>query len=184
MDKDKKRIPIEKIILATLATVGILAAVMIAPGIGPVLRMFGLNKNKYSRQYVGNAIYRMKQKGLIQFEIRNGKRFVVLTKKGKDKLNKFRYTGYKIQKPKHWDGKWHIVIFDIREELKQLRNKLRQELRGIGFLKLQNSVWVYPYDCEEFIKLLKADYRIGKDILYIVADRVEYDKNIKTFFKI
>lgn len=52
----------------------------------------------------------------------------------------------------------------------------------IGFLKLQDSVWIYPYDCEELVALLKADFRIGKDILYVIADSLENDGWIKRHF--
>lgn len=89
---------------------------------------------------------------------------------------------YHICKPKKWDGKWRILIFDISEKRKRDRDKLRFILRSIGFFKLQNSVWVYPYDCEDLINLLKTDLHIGKAILYIVADKIEYDINLKKRF--
>ncbi|VAW19183.1 hypothetical protein MNBD_BACTEROID05-1044, partial [hydrothermal vent metagenome] len=70
------------------------------------------------------------------------------------------------------------------ERKRGVRDKLRKALVNFGFIKLQNSIWVYPYECEEFITMLKADLKTGKDILYIVADKVEYDKNFKGNFKL
>jgi len=32
--------------------------------------------------------------------------------------------------------------------------------------------------------MLKADLRVGKDILYVVAEKVEYDKNFKSRFNL
>ena len=75
-----------------------------------------------------------------------------------------------------------MLIFDIREERKILREKVRNTLRCIGFEKLQKSVWVYPYDCEDLITLLKADFKVGKDILYIIADKIENDRWLKKKF--
>jgi len=49
---------------------------------------------------------------------------------------------------------------------------------------LQDSVWVYPYDCEDFINLMKADFKIGKDLLYVVADKIENDKFLAQHFKL
>lgn len=54
----------------------------------------------------------------------------------------------------------------------------------MGFVRLQDSVWVYPYDCEDFINLIKTDFKIGKDLLYIVADKIEGDKSLVKFFKL
>lgn len=84
--------------------------------------------------------------------------------------------------PERWDRKWRLLIFDIREKRKSCRDKLRLTLVNLGFIRLQNSVWVYPYDCEEYIALLKADFKIGKELLYIIADEVEGDHVLKRYF--
>ena len=52
----------------------------------------------------------------------------------------------------------------------------------IGFLRLKDSVWVYPYDCEDLVTLMKADFKIGKDILYIIAETIENDSWLKKEF--
>jgi phenylacetic acid degradation operon negative regulatory protein len=43
-----------------------------------------------------------------------------------------------------WDGKWRMVLFDIPEKDKRLRDKLRRHLHAQHFGYLQNSVWVSP----------------------------------------
>ncbi len=43
-----------------------------------------------------------------------------------------------------WDGKWRMVVFDLPEEKRSLRNELRRELRTARFGGLQGSVWVSP----------------------------------------
>ena len=55
-------------------------------------------------------------------------------------------------------------------------------MKEMGFLRLQDSVWVFPYDCEEVIALIKADLRIGKDVLYTIVEKIENDKPIKKHF--
>ena len=54
-----------------------------------------------------------------------------------------------------WDGKWHIVIFDIPNEKRKMRDVVRHKLLRIGFLELQESVYVYPFDCLLEINFLK-----------------------------
>jgi CRISPR-associated endonuclease Cas2 len=76
------------------------------------------------------------------------------------------------------------LIFDIKEERKGMRDKIRRTLNTIGFIRLQDSVWVYPYDCEDLIMLLKADFKIGKDLVYIIADSIENDKDLRLAFNL
>jgi hypothetical protein len=53
-----------------------------------------------------------------------------------------------------------------------------------GFVRLQDSVWVYPYDCEDIITLLKAEYRIGDDMRYMIVDSIERDSALRRHFKL
>ena len=55
---------------------------------------------------------------------------------------------------------------------------------AIGFTYLQDSVWVYPYNCEDLIALLKSDFKVGKDLIYIVAEEIEYEKGLLENFKL
>ncbi len=43
------------------------------------------------------------------------------------------------------DGIWKIIIFDIPETKRQVRNVLRSKLTSLGFKKWQNSIWISPY---------------------------------------
>lgn len=184
MNYKHKNIPIEKILLITIATVGILSMVAIAPAVGPALKLFGFGNKRYPQRYLQSAVGRLKEKGYIVFEEKNGKKFLRLTQKGKQQLRKYQYGENTLPKAKRWDKKWHIVIFDIPEKKRVLRNKVRDTLINFGFIKLQNSVWVYPYPCEEIITMLKADYKIGKNLLYIKVEKIEYDKPLKDFFSL
>ena len=47
---------------------------------------------------------------------------------------------------------------------------------------LQDSVWLYPYDCEDLVTLLKADLKIGNAILYIIAEKIENDSHLKAHY--
>lgn len=180
-----KRIPIESIVLTVVAAAGFVAVAAVAPGIGPMLQMFGVGKRKsYPKQGVTNAISRLVSKGYIAVSYQDGKRRISLTEKGKKRLEKYNRTSATLKIPKRWDKKWRIVMFDIIEPMKSLRTAVRRELSQAGFIRLQDSVWIYPYDCEEYIALLKTDKRIGKSLLYIVADKVEYDRSLKSLFNL
>jgi CRISPR-associated endonuclease Cas2 len=86
------------------------------------------------------------------------------------------------RKPKRWDGHWRVVLFDIPERRRGVRNRLRLFMQEYGFVRLQDSVWIYPYDCEDLIALAKANFRIGVDVLYMIVARLERDTYLRKHF--
>ena len=136
------------------------------------------------RRRAESSIYaargRLIRRGLIKFD--SG--YWRITDIGKKILGDITKNPDSIKIPKRWDKKWRILIFDIREEKRNLRDKVRKTLTAVGFKRLQDSVWVYPYDCEDFVALLKADFKIGKDLLYIIADTVECDDWLRKEFSL
>jgi DNA-binding transcriptional regulator PaaX len=171
---------LQKAILSTIFAVGVLSVALMVPKMTKVLAEFepDFMKSKYKKYSFNRSLVKLKNAGLIIFEKTERGNFARLTPKGEAKLRQLELNDYKIKKPKRWDGKWRILAFDIKEERKSVRNKIRQTLRQIGFIRLQDSVWVYPYDCEDLIMLLKADFKIGKELIYIIADSIENDKNL------
>ena len=43
---------------------------------------------------------------------------------------------------------------------------------------------MYPYDCEDLITLLKADFRVGDAMLYMIVDTIERDGALRKHFGI
>src|SRR3989338_6885232 len=181
----KRKENFQKAILVGIAAVGILGVMVVAPNALQALKFFGIEpKNKWQKYNINRSIKRLKDHSLICFETSSRGTFMGLTQKGEDKLRKFELLGYKLKKPKKWDHKWRMLIFDIKEERKGTRDKIRFTLKRIGFLRLQDSVWVYPYDCEDLVTLMKADFKIGKDLLYLIVDTIEGDTKIRNYFKL
>ena len=75
-----------------------------------------------------------------------------------------------------------MLIFDIKEQRRYGRDRLRLILKQIGFKQVQRSVWVYPYDCEDLMALLKADLKLGISVLYMVVEHIENDKHLRAQF--
>lgn len=173
---------LQKIILGVVATAGLLSVATVAPNAIAVLGILGgFGKKKRQREIIENSRKRLVTHGLLEYTPEG---FLKLTPKGEIKLRQLELHEYKIKKPKRWDKKWRLLIFDIREERRPTRDKIRRTLVAIGFARLQDSVWVYPYDCEDLITLLKADFKIGKDVLYIIADTIENDLWLKKQFNL
>lgn len=47
---------------------------------------------------------------------------------------------------KQWDGKWRLLSYNVPEHVRHLRDRLRQELRCLGYGSLGGSLWISPYD--------------------------------------
>jgi len=133
------------------------------------------------KQRIREAAYRLQKKGLVAFEHKHNRVFLRITTRGKTRLQSLVVRG-PLPRPLRWDGKWRLVIFDIPEKRHSLRARARGIVAGFGFVRLQDSVWAYPYDCEEAIALLKSELHIGKDLLYIIADAIEYDLPLRKEF--
>jgi virulence-associated protein VapD/predicted transcriptional regulator len=131
------------------------------------------------------TLKRMVRKGLIKFVDRGGELKVIITDKGRkmardlilDDFNQF-------ERPEDWDGKWRIVVFDIPERKRKLRNIIRFHLKKIGFLQIQGSVWVYPYPCEEIVTLIKTNFNFDNEVVYLTTESFEKDIKFKKVFKL
>lgn len=173
-----RRGEIQKIILGVVAAAGVLSVALLAPNALKLFKVFGINTSR-KKETVLASRKRLIAHKLLEYTPDG---FLKLTKQGKQRLRELKLHDYELKKPKRWDKKWRVLIFDIKEERKVMRNKVRRTLVAIGFVRLQDSVWVYPYDCEDLITLLKADFKVGKDILYLIVDSIENDLWLKKHF--
>lgn len=183
--KEIRNSKIQRTVLSIIFTAGVLGVAAIAPNALQILRPLakrGVDRNNKYR--IERAVRRLEEKGLIARKKTEKGYTFELTKKGERQIDILDKFDFKFKKPKKWDGKWRIVIFDIEEKKRDSRNLLRSTLARIGFMKLQHSVWIYPYDCEDVLTLLKTHFHLGKNVLYIIADAVEGDFKAREFFEV
>ena len=88
------------------------------------------------------------------------------------------------EKKRRWDKRWRVVVFDIPEKHRRTRDSLRSSMRELGFYRLQDSVWVYPHDCEEVVMLIKTEMRVGAALLYMIVEKLENDSKLREHFGI
>lgn len=173
-----KRGEIQKLILESVKLAGILGVGLVAPNVIGAMEKLGIISFKRQGEIVRSSASRLVSRGLLKF---NGK-YYELTEEGQKLLRKFQIADYKLNHPKRWDRKWRLVIFDIPEKKRWARDRVRNIFVSAGFYRLQDSVWVYPFDCEDIIGLLKTDFGVGKDVLYVIADEIENDKHLREYF--
>jgi len=175
--RETTRGDISRTILTSIKIAGFISAALVAPNVLTTFEKLGISiDNKGS---INRARNHLLKEGYLK---RNDEGFLSLSEKGEKKLEKLILSNYELRIPRIWDKKWRVIIFDIPEYRKNLRDKLRKTLINIGFCKIQNSVWVFPYDCEDLLILLKADFKIGRDVLYLVVDKLEGDEGFREVF--
>ena len=176
-----RRHNLQRAVLSAVAVAGILAWIAVAPNTLQLIKyVSGMRRPLQTR--ATRARNRLVARGLLKEIYVDKIRSLRLTKKGEIMLARLSAGDARMKKPTRWDEHWRIVIFDIPERRKASRDSLRRMLIAIGFKKLQASVWVYPYDCEDLLTLLKTDFALGKEVLYIVSKDVERDQWLRHAF--
>lgn len=135
----------------------------------------------YTHYYVnGNAIgadryefyqgiKRLRDQGFVKQikDIDQHKVILELTEKGKYYL--------KIENAlskKEWDGKWRLIVFDIPESKRRLRNTLRQKLKEWGFIYWQKSLWASKKDIAGPLRDFIKDLNLEDWVLVVVTNDV------------
>jgi len=182
MDRNKK-IDFAHTVLGVIGAAGLISVAVLAPNVLQIFKPLlndGRHTSQYPQTYINRALRRLRAQGLI--ELVRGGGFYQLTPGGEELLSRYRLRHVTIPKPKKWDKRWRLVVFDVREKIKYLRDYARETLEQLGFVRLQDSVWIYPYECAEVIELMRTSYRLRKDILYIPCDRFPQDAWLVTRF--
>lgn len=183
-EKDKirrRKGNLQKVILGTVAMAGILSIALVAPNAIKAMDKLGILPRPRRREYISSSASKLVKRGLLKFE--DG--YYKLTQNGEKILRRWELSDYRLKKPRKWDRKWRIIIYDMPEKKKGVvRRQVLNLFNNAGFYRLQNSVWVYPYDCEDVIGLLKTDFGVGREVLYIIADEIENDRYLRDYFEL
>lgn len=137
------------------------------------------------KEKLDNAFFYMRRKGYLTVEKVNHQIYIALTEEGKKRAGRYAALELRLRKPKKWDGKWRIVIFDIPNATRITREALRGKLIEFGFRKLQQSIWIFPYECDKEIRLLREFFGLQpRQLQLIVADRMEEEAAMRKLFRL
>jgi DNA-binding transcriptional regulator PaaX len=124
----------------------------------------------YGQRQIRKCLVYLRMQGYIRYDISEIYSPFVITKKGLKRHNivSLRDQLTVIGK-KRWDHLWRIVAFDVPESKKSSRDQFREDLMKLGFFPFQKSIYVTPFPCEDKIRLLSRERRIGKYVLVSVT---------------
>jgi len=172
-----RRNQIAKDIILTIGIVGFITFALVLPGLPAAFAPLFKSK-KYTTKQLRQSLYKLKKNKLIGISSEGNKTVVKLTKNGRERLLKYRLEDMRMVKPKKWDKKWRLVIFDIPENLKVNRTVFSRKLRELGFVALQKSVWVWPFECEDEIDFLKTIFEISPYVRIVRADYIDVQNDL------
>ncbi len=133
--------------------------------------MYGWIPRQYKRHNFNHLVWRNLKTGYIEKVIKDGMPYLRLTSVGKKKIER-DFPLLTIQNTK-WDRKWRIVIFDIEEVSRPIRERLRYKLREVGFGLLQKSVFISPHDiAKDFTEFIEAQGLSDSVYLFEVSNIV------------
>jgi len=136
-------------------------------------------RDSYAEQ-LGDGIKKLDKLGYVTKKENqyDGSVIVSLSEKGKLRALNLSFRRLLRRKEK-WDGKWRMVAFDIPENCKKGRNALRYRLVVGGFYELQESLFLYPYDCEKEIKAFINLFKLEKYVRFGLLEHIDNEEAIK-----
>jgi len=120
---------------------------------------------------------------ITQKENSNGYMSISLSDKGM--LRAINYSFRRLaNKKEKWDGKWRMIFFNIPENRRKGRDALRYRLKTAGFYKLQESIFIFPYECEKEIRDFVRLFKLEKHVRFGLLDFVDDGQHIAEWFKL
>ena len=147
------------------------------------MRDFRALQEMSDRQLRTMSRYVITKKYIVITKNASGARIEV-TEKGKRYLEREALATLKPKRLSRWDRKWRIVMFDIPDAKKSARDAFAGTLKRFEFERLQKSVFISPYPCEEELQAVADYYGISEDIDIIIAESFGKEAQYKKLFKI
>jgi len=186
---EKKYAPVREV-LKLVGTGAFLAASVAIPNLPRALKPFlddGDEYRAYKRfniPYLKRTLERLEKQKLVEIDEEKGQQVIKITEAGRQKILRFALNELAVEKPKYWDGKWHLVSYDVPEDFKFKRMVLAEYLRAWGFYPLHQSVFLHAYPCEEQVEFLREYLGVGKYVRIFTVTKIENDKVFRSFFGI
>lgn len=123
--------------------------------------------NRWGKQARG-VLAKLKSYGWATKKNINGEDCYVITAKGEREfdriLKNLRETG-------KWDGRWRLVIFNVPEKNRDLRDRIRRALSRLGMGILQPSVWISPKDIKNDIENIRHQLHLENTLKFFEVSR-------------
>jgi len=156
------------------------------------LLLYGGVPERWKRHNFERAVKRMLKTGDIEKVLSHGKPVLKLTSVGREKWSR-EFPLFELSQ-KRWDRWWRMVAFDIPDKFKGRRASLREKLKEFGMGKLQESLYITPYDfgedlqefienhdLSEYVEVFEARHTFGSDPQTLAWRVWQLDKLVESY---
>lgn len=132
-------------------------------------------ENRRKKQKLYRAFRALERREFFQEKILGNTRGYILSPKGQLKILRLKIK--QLDKRKLQNNFWLMVLFDIPERLKKMRDIFRKILHELGFEQLQKSVWITPYNVLKELKELIRNCHLEKFVKYLFVKEIRKPKS-------
>lgn len=183
--KESKLFPTTREILHILAAAGAIGLTFAFPKAGAEIGRFLLCDDSYSDWRSNQIISQLRKQKYISIKYnQNGSVTTKITKNGMVRALTYQLDSMVLSKPKRWDKKWRVIIFDIPNKYKRVRDVFRLRLQQLELHQLQESVYISPYPCFDEIEFLRELYGVAFKVQYLLVDKIEDDRFLQNHFEL
>ena len=185
---NKRQIPIgpvgQKILLLLFA--GITLAFTKKPDVAlRILKTIPKAWRDINRNALQKSVRRLHQSGFVcARKGSGGATLLTLTEIGKKRAASYQLSTINIVKPPQWDGLWRVVMFDVPEQHKKGRDALAKKLKELGFMPIQKSVFVLPYECRNEISYIVEVYELSSYVKFLVVKELDGAPQLQRHFNV
>lgn len=187
--------PKAKEVLMLLGSGAFLAASIIFPGLPMAAKPFidaakEADRNKRQKEWekfnlwrLRQVIKRMQNSKLVEIKEEEGIPIIKITDRGKQKLLRYKVDEMVLDES-NWDGKWRLIIYDVASTKRANSEMFRTMLNKLRFLKLQKSVYLTPFKCEDEIEYLRLLFEVGNEVQILKVGSLENEAAYRRYFGI
>ena len=87
------------------------------------------------------------------------------------------------RKSTSWNGIWSVIVYFIPEEKREARDRLRQELRWMGYGHLSTATWISPHDLFKEVEEIVEKLQIKEYVRVFRAKHQGFTNPKNTIFR-
>jgi DNA-binding transcriptional regulator PaaX len=167
--KDLSSREITFLTLQILAAGAVITSAIAVPNIVQVYAALGIIEDPKERRRISETFRSIERRGYIK----RGAHGYGLSPKGKKLLTEEEIWNMHPDIPKHWDKKWHAIVFDIPGKKEKARQALRARLQELEFNRYQNSIYVHRFSAQKELEAFTDFYGIREHVRFLVIEKLE-----------
>ena len=143
-----------------------------------------ITRGEFDRKRFRRTVRYAKAYGYIEVKEKNDELTITLRELGQARAQKYAIDEIQIPFQPIWDKKWRMVIFDIPENMRTVRQLLKAKLDELGFAQIQKSVYVHPYPCHNELEYIRSLYGLGTYLRLGILEKIEGDEAMRKRFNL